>query len=196
MPLEIHICERSGRWTCLRDADLIGGNSGREVGMLGLRQVEERPDLRNVSDSAAEGPLEGEPMKIGSAFPSNYIKKEDLGSARPVLSIERVEVELVGQGDNQENKPVLYFQGKEKGLVLNVGNAQSIVEIVGDDETDNWTGHKVQLYVDPNVMFGKQKVGGIRIGAPPASAPAKGKAKAAPVPAAEEFQVDDSDVPF
>jgi len=133
-------------------------------------------------------------MKIGSAFPSSYLKQSDVGDKKVLVTIDRVEIEQIGQGNDQEQKPVLYFKGHDKGMVLNLGNAQAVTEIVGDDETDNWPGHRVVLYVDKSVMFGGKRVGGLRITAPPTS-----KSKPAPVPVqdvVEDFQATDEDLPF
>lgn len=103
-------------------------------------------------------------MRTGEAFPSTYLKKEDIGDARVRVTIDRVVIEDLQNGDHKERKPVVYFRGKEKGLVLNVGNAQAITEIAGgEDEMDNWSGIQVALYVDRNVTFGGKRVGGIRV---------------------------------
>jgi len=111
-------------------------------------------------------------VRIGAAFPSKYLKKEDIGDKRVVVTMGKVEIETVGQGSDSEDKPVLYFQGHDKGLALNKVNADAITEIVGTDETDDWAGHRICLYVDKNVMMSGKRVGGIRVMAPPSSRPA------------------------
>jgi hypothetical protein len=134
-------------------------------------------------------------VKASAAFPSAYLKKEDLGDKKVLLTVDRVEMQDVGQGDQMENKPVLYFAGHDKGMVLNRGNADAITEInSGDDEMDNWHGLRVVLYVDRNVMYAGKRVGGIRIAPPPQD---KGR-PVPPPPAAvvEGFQATDDDVPF
>jgi hypothetical protein len=137
-------------------------------------------------------------MNIGSAFKGNYLKAAEIGSKRVLLTIDRVDVEVI-DGDKKESKPVLYFQGHDRGLVLNRTNADEITAIVGDPETDNWAGQKVVLYVDPSVMYAGKRVGGIRVMAPPAG---KGKPVPLPPPPAEitegldDFEVKDEDVPF
>jgi len=108
-------------------------------------------------------------VRIGAAFPSKYLKKEDIGDMRVIVTMGKVEVETVGQGSDSEDKPVLYFQGHDKGMALNKVNADAITEIVGTDETDDWAGHRICLYVDKNVMMSGKRVGGIRVMAPPSS---------------------------
>jgi hypothetical protein len=134
-------------------------------------------------------------MKVGDAFPSTYLKQSDLAGKRVLVTIDRVEVEDVGQGQDQERKPVVYFKKAEKGMVLNRVNADEITSIVGDDETDRWTGHKVVLYVDPHVMFGGKKVGGIRVAPPPQG---QGKPSAPPPPPeiVDGFEGADEDIGF
>lgn len=99
-------------------------------------------------------------MKIGSAFPSNFIKCEDL-QGRPVqVKMNYVKFEDIG-GDN---KPVLYFIGKEKGMVLNKTNANMIAELYGD-ETDGWSNQTVELYPTKTDFQGK-RVDAIRVREP------------------------------
>jgi hypothetical protein len=114
-------------------------------------------------------------MKTSEAFPSQYLKKEDVGDKRIVVSIDHVDMEDVGQGEQQERKPVVYFTGLDKGMVLNKGNADAMTEAAGgDDEMDNWRGVRVVLYVDRNVMFAGKRVGGLRVTLPAGKAnPAK-----------------------
>jgi hypothetical protein len=80
------------------------------------------------------------------------------------------------------------------GMVLNRTNADSITEILGTDETDEWAGGRVVLYVDKTVMYAGKRTGGVRVVAPPA---AHAKHQAAPPPAVvEDFEAGDEDVPF
>lgn len=90
-------------------------------------------------------------MKIGSAFPSNYIKCDDLQGRAVQVRMNYVKFEDIG-GDN---KPVLYFMGKEKGMVLNKTNANMIAEIFGD-ETDGWTNQPIELYPAKTELHGKR----------------------------------------
>lgn len=129
--------------------------------------------------------------KVSEAFVSEsaYLKKEDIGDRRVAVTIESVDLETVGQGQEQEEKYVLRFVGKSKGMVLNKTNAETISEILGDDEMDNWAGHKITLYVDKHVMMAGKKVGGIRVMAyqPPKPVPGpKPVAKPVPAPVVEE----------
>ena len=127
-------------------------------------------------------------MNIDSAFPSNYLKASDLGDKQPIVTIDRIEVEPIGR--DKEIKPVLYFQGKEKGLVLNKTNAKKIAEITGSKDTDDWAGCQVKIYAT-ETEFAGETVECIRVKAPGAAVKAKAKPEPAPVE-----EMDDSEIPF
>ncbi len=58
---------------------------------------------------------------------------------------------------------VAYFEGLSKGLVLNTANGETLLEITGTDDPNEWKDVALQLYVDPDVKYGGKKIGGIRI---------------------------------
>ena len=106
---------------------------------------------------------------VGNA---KYLKKEDIPSPvdTSILWIKEEEVTTPGKGT--DTKVVLYFDGLKKGLVLNATNAETLLEITGTDDYEQWVDLPVQLYVDPDVTYGGKKTGGIRIRKPePPSAP-------------------------
>lgn len=125
-------------------------------------------------------------MKIGAAFPSKYLKADDLGTARPVVTIERVTLEDVG-GDG-EHRPVIRFAGKDKALVCNRTNANIITEVLGSDDTDDWVGQSIRLYATKTEFQGK-RVPCIRVD----DQPVKTAAKRQPEP--ESFDDDEEDEP-
>lgn len=92
-------------------------------------------------------------MKIGAAFPTKYIKASDLNGQQVSLTIASVGMEDVS-GDG-EVKPVLHFQGAEQGFVLNKTNANTVVDVVGTDETDLWVGKQITLYPTQTEFSGK-----------------------------------------
>ena len=100
-------------------------------------------------------------MKISKAFPSDFLKAADLDDTPRNLKIQRVEFN-VKIGDDE--KPVLYFSGEGKGLVLNKTNSNIITKIYGD-ETDEWIGKEIILY-PAMVEFKGDMVEAIRVRAP------------------------------
>jgi hypothetical protein len=129
-------------------------------------------------------------MKVGEAFPGAYLKSSDLQGRRVTVVISEIKPEEIG-GDT---KPVLYFEGKERGLVLNKTNANMIAEILGTDEMDDWHGHRIVLH-PAKTEFQGRRVDCIRVDAAPKGAPTPAP-KPVPAPAPVAFAAGDSDVPF
>ena len=100
-------------------------------------------------------------MKISAAFPSNYIKAEDLAGQPRIVTIRACVMEELGQGRDKDKKPVLYFEKGPKGLVLNVTNANTIKKAYGDDTT-NWIGKPIEIY-PTQVEFKGDLVDAIRV---------------------------------
>lgn len=108
---------------------------------------------------------------IDDLYPSNYVRSEDLKGRRHTLTIDRVIVEDVG---DEHSKPVVYFRGAKKGLVLNKTNALMLADAYGKN-TDAWSGQPLELYVT-RVNYQGRMVDGIRVDVP---APALPKTEAA-----------------
>lgn len=98
-------------------------------------------------------------MNIDTAFPSKYVRAGDLDNRDIRLTITSVNQEDI---DNDgSTKPVLYFNGTAKGLVLNRTNAHTIANMLGT-ETDNWLGQSITLF-PTKTDFGGKRVDCIRI---------------------------------
>jgi hypothetical protein len=138
-------------------------------------------------------------MQISTAFPSEFLRAADLQGRQVRVIIDHVELREVGT--DGEHKPVLFFQGKEKGVVLNKTNATVLGDSYGDD-TDDWVGQPVVLF-EAMVGFQGKNVRAVRMRVPTA-AERKLVAKTAPVvqaaapaPASENPAADmDDEVPF
>ncbi len=100
--------------------------------------------------------------KLSDIFPSRFLSAADLQGREAIATIDRVEIEKF---DDDAQKPVVYFEGKTKGLVCNKTNAKSIALIAGDD-TDNWPGKAIVLF-SMMVDFKGQVVEAIRVRRPP-----------------------------
>jgi hypothetical protein len=101
-------------------------------------------------------------MLISQEFPSAYLKSDDLKGKEIKLIMARVEREKIGE----DHRPVLYFRGTDKGLVLNKTNSFKIKESYGDD-TIEWEGQPIILFSIMTDFQGKT-VPGIRVRAPTA----------------------------
>lgn len=124
-------------------------------------------------------------MRISGAFPSDFLKAADLQNRNVRVVMDRVEMKDIG-GDH---KPVLFFQGKDKGMVLNKTNSNNISLIYGD-ETEDWTGKELILF-PAMVDFQGKTVQAIRVRVPTA----KDRAAQAPVARPSSADMDDS-IPF
>ena len=128
-------------------------------------------------------------MKISAAFPSNYVKASDLNGKPCPLTIRTCVLEELGQGNDKEKKPVLYFQERQKGLVLNKTNSYTVADAYGD-ETVNWEGKPIEVYPTQVEFKGKQ-VDGIRVRIQPAAQPAPPAAAAAAAAPMADDEPDD-----
>jgi hypothetical protein len=130
-------------------------------------------------------------VNIDSAYPSTYLKASDLGDKSPIVTIDRVEVEPIGR--DKEIKPVIYFQGKEKGFVLNKTNAKKIADLTGSKDTEDWHGCQIRIYAT-ETEFAGETVECIRVKA--AGAAVKSKPKSEPEPEPELDDAFEDSVPF
>lgn len=97
-------------------------------------------------------------MNINEAFPTKYLKAGDLQNRRHTLTIGNVVME------EGIDKPIIYFQGAQKGMAVNKTNAMMIAQLYGDN-TDNWIGRQIELYT-AQVLFEGKFVPAIRVQAP------------------------------
>lgn len=83
---------------------------------------------------------------------------EAMSSKDRILEIDHCAVEYIAR----EERLVLYFVNVEEPWPLNPTNVESLIEIFGTDETDEWHGQRIEVYRDPSIMMGDRRVGGIR----------------------------------
>lgn len=97
---------------------------------------------------------------LNDFFPSKYLKVQDLPEKEDlILTIEKFQDEIVGQGSNAESKPVLYFNEiPDKPLVLNRTNATTISNLYGLNPYQ-WVGKKITLYPTEVTFQGKTMMG-------------------------------------
>lgn len=131
-------------------------------------------------------------MDYNEFFPSKYLKADDFEDDSPIVVIKRITVEEVGK--DKDRRPILFFEGEEKGIVLNKTNATNIARAYGTD-TDGWMGKKIQIGTEM-VSFNGETKPAIRL-YPPRKAKASVNA-----PLTGQFDdrnpppMDDSDIPF
>jgi hypothetical protein len=123
-------------------------------------------------------------MKLNEAFPGKTWKRdcaEFENGGGVVLEIAHCAVE---QMDDGQKKLGVHFTGEERRLICNKTNFQNIAIITGEDDSDNWPGHKIELFNDPMVTGPAGQRGGVRVRAPKGAEAKKGEL------------ADDDNIPF
>jgi hypothetical protein len=129
-------------------------------------------------------------MKREDLFPSKYWKHEDLAESPFVGRIAYVEVETLKTRDGQsERKPVLHFVNCEKALVLNLTNYNTLAEILGSEDTDDWRRAEIELFA-ATTLFGGKSVGCIRVRTPAAPGTKQVRRSKRPAPDGGPQQTD------
>lgn len=112
-------------------------------------------------------------MKASDLTPSKYLKQSDVEPPK-LVTIAGVNQESFDDRGTKKTKWAMSFRELDKPLLLNKTNINRTVKATGTDDVAGWTGKKIVLYFDPDVEFGGDIVGGIRIRA------AKNQAQAEP----------------
>lgn len=90
-----------------------------------------------------------------SMYDRDYLAAFDLGGKDVTVTISRVEgKELTGQGGRKAKKPVIWFEGKDKGMALNKTNGKTIAAMYSNDTTA-WVGKRITLYPTTTSMGGE-----------------------------------------
>lgn len=111
--------------------------------------------------------------KVSDLKHSRYLAKEDCGPQGLKLIIGGWEEQDVSmESEPTDFKHVLNFKGMDsagkaiKSLVLNLTNGERIQAVTGSDDLDDWIGHEIVLFNDPDVTFAGKRVGGLRVFVP------------------------------
>jgi hypothetical protein len=112
---------------------------------------------------------------LAEAYGSKSLGVVDVGGKKIRTKISKVRMEEVKDRETGKTRKraIVFFENIDKGLVLNTTNKETLKDAFGKKPAD-WRNATVGIYVDPNVMFGGKKTGGVRLRAlPPSAAPAK-----------------------
>jgi hypothetical protein len=101
-------------------------------------------------------------------YGSKYLSVADLKDGEPRLKIGKVEVvELREKNGTTKRKYVIWFEGADKGLVVNKTNAKKLADAYGKQPT-KWIGQVVQLYSEETTIGKGVRVRPLRKPATPA----------------------------
>jgi hypothetical protein len=93
---------------------------------------------------------------------SDVVRAIDLGTKDHVVEIAKVERgKVTGAGGKKSGKCMLHLKGKDKPVACGSTVLKTIAGMYGDD-TRAWVGKLITIYCDPGVMYGGEKVGGVR----------------------------------
>jgi hypothetical protein len=131
--------------------------------------------------------------KTSEMIPSNYLKQSDFPEDYIVTVVKVERKNIAMEGKPAEYKWLMSFREFDKPMVLNSTNIHAMEKACGSDDTDDWIGKEVIVYVDENVSFGGELVGGLRIKKhKAATAPVSPRTTAA-TPARTAAPVDDEE---
>jgi len=99
-------------------------------------------------------------MKLTEVYSSSggFLKAADI-TQPTTATIESYEVftKDYGDGKGERSQIILSFVGKEKRLGLNFGNANDLAKLIGSDDTDDWVGKTIKLYVKTEKISNEMK---------------------------------------
>lgn len=101
---------------------------------------------------------------VRQMFDSAYIGAWDLQGKDATVTIARVVAgELAKAGTSKKDKaPIMYFEGKDKGMVLNKTNMRIIASLYGGFKVKQWIGKPITLFAT-TCQFGPNTVDCIRV---------------------------------
>ena len=103
--------------------------------------------------------------KIGEMIESKYLKQGDIDN-EVVVTVDKVgKGNIAKEGDEPEYKWMVRFREFKKPMILNSTNIKRLAKVCGSDDSDDWSGQRVTLFVDPDIEFAGNVVGGLRISA-------------------------------
>ena len=104
-------------------------------------------------------------MNLDDLVPSTskYLAKEDVGTAGKNLTISGFTRETVGTGADADERAVIHFKEDIKPMVLNKTNKNRIKNYLSASTSEEVIGKVVNVYNDPDVEYGGEITGGLRI---------------------------------
>lgn len=95
--------------------------------------------------------------------PSTFLKHEDLEGQDWVVTIKGVTMDKIKSQDGKEKDKFILHFNECKSLVLNKTNMTTLIKLFHTNESEDWVGKKITLYVKDDVEFGGELVSAIRI---------------------------------
>jgi hypothetical protein len=88
-------------------------------------------------------------MRKNEACPSRYFKAKDYPDDWTLTAeVEMSRMENFQNGRDNRERLVVYFVRQKSGLVVGPTVWDQFIEITGEEDSDDWKGHRVELYRD------------------------------------------------
>lgn len=130
--------------------------------------------------------------KISEMTQSKYLKQSDVPDEMTVTITKVGQGNLAKEGDPVDMKWMVRLAEFDKPMVINATNIKRLAKACGSDDTDDWIGKKVTIYVDHDVEYAGNIVGGLRFRGTSPTIITQRPAK----PTGSTFDAMDDDVPF
>jgi hypothetical protein len=131
-------------------------------------------------------------VKRSEVFPKKHFCADDVADEPVTLTISTAAQEVLRNNGQEQTKTGLYFRGGHKPLPLNRTNWDAVVEITGEDDSDNWAGHQIEAFRSTTHTPGGDTVPCVRLRAP-AQGELKAKAERRPPARKPAPEPDDMD---
>lgn len=99
-------------------------------------------------------------------IPANYLTEDYFEQDQDrILTIKSVGTEDVENPKikKKEEKMVVHFEEDVPPMIFNKTNSKAVQRVTGTPKVAEWIGVRILVYFDPDVKFGKEKVGGLRV---------------------------------
>lgn len=93
---------------------------------------------------------------ISKEYPGRFLRGTDIAGHAVNVTIKTIKKEKIYKIKDKKEVPnlIVYFEGKERGVVLGKERASDLVALFGDD-TDKWIGQTINMYTETKDIFGK-----------------------------------------
>jgi len=88
-----------------------------------------------------------------------YLGAHDLEFGKEYkVTIEKIDrdIEVVGEGGKKQKKPIIYFKGAAKPMILNSVNSKMISKVLSEKMIERWIGQSVIIKVINEKNFGEE----------------------------------------
>jgi hypothetical protein len=112
--------------------------------------------------------MKGSNMRKTEAIPSRYYRAKDMPDGWTLaaeIETARMEDFEGDRGKGATKKMVVYFRRQKSGLVVGSVVWDQLIEVTGEEDSDHWKGHVVELF-KTETPFGRDVVDCIRVRKP------------------------------